>query len=151
MQNKKSFIKDFIPDERLEDIHFVQIDLDITDLSIADILRNINKSFPLNSRDRNKIKSGQKVLLILCKSELLEPLSGLMILIGAGDLNVNILSRNYIIISIDENMIIDDESISKSIDMLSDYLIASYHTLIPNFNDFYIKFIYDIDSDNSED
>ena len=31
-----------------------QMDLDISDLAIADILRNINKVFPKNSRNRNK-------------------------------------------------------------------------------------------------
>ena len=36
---KQEFVKTFLP-ESVRDISFAQIDLDITDLSLADVLRN---------------------------------------------------------------------------------------------------------------
>ena len=45
MHDKKDFIRQYLPNT-IEDIHIVQIDLDITGLTLCDILRNINITFP---------------------------------------------------------------------------------------------------------
>ena len=42
IQSKEEFIRSFLPDE-VENIELTQINMDITDLGLADILRNLNK------------------------------------------------------------------------------------------------------------
>ena len=62
--NRSEFIKSFLPDE-VENIELTQINLDITDLGLGDILRNLNKIYPANTRTRNAIISGRTVVGVL--------------------------------------------------------------------------------------
>ena len=85
IQSKEEFIRSFLPDE-VENIELTQINMDITDLGLADILRNLNKMYPYNTRSRNSIISGKTVVGVLCRTQTLSPLSGLFILICADHL-----------------------------------------------------------------
>ncbi len=151
MRDKKEFIREYIPDVRIEDIHFTQIDLEITDLSIADVLRNINKIFPINSIDRNKISAGQKVIAILCRSKYLFPLSGIMLIIGREDIELNIMAKNYIVISVSEGAITNSKDIAEVVDNLSTYFVNQYGKVVEKVKDFYIRYLYDKDADEDDD
>jgi hypothetical protein len=140
--SKQEFIKTFLPNT-VEDITFVQINLDITDLSLADILRNIDTHFPKNSRTRNSLASGNSAVGILCKTELLDPLSGLLLIVTGGDVNIELVSRNYIVISVQEDQITNDDDIKHIIDKITKYMISSFKDSFEKFNDFYVKYIYD--------
>lgn len=140
--NKQEFIRTFLP-EKIEDISFAQIDLDITDLSLADVMRNVDHTYPPNSRVRNAIISGKVAVGVLCKSELLYPLSGVMIIISNGDVDLSIVSRNYMVIGISEERIRTDEEIKLVLDDLTHYIIKEFRHSIAKFDEFYVKFVYD--------
>lgn len=151
--SKQDFIRTFLP-SKINNINFAQIDMDISDLSLADIMRNVNKTFPKNTRIRNAIASGTHAVGILCKTELLEPLSGLLLIITGDDTVIELVSRNYIVISVQEDLITDDESIKHVIDGITKYIITSFKDSIVKFNDFYVKYIYDeyeMELDSNED
>jgi len=150
MKDKVEFIRTFFSD-KVKEINFIQIDLDITDLSISDILRNINKTFPSNTRERNRIISGDKVVGVLCKSKFLDPMAGVILLICGNDTEINAISRNYILIGIDESKIINDDRIAEVLDNITHYMIKEFSQSVDSFNDFYIKYVYDIDSDEDYD
>lgn len=139
---KQDFVKTFLPDT-VEDINFVQIDLDITDLSLPDVLRNANKTFPKNSRIRNAIASGTYAVGILCKTELLYPLSGLLLIITGNDTDIEIVSQNYVVIAVQEDYITNDDNIKNIIDSITKYIIVSFKDSIAKFREFYAKFVYD--------
>ena len=139
---KQDFVKTFLPDT-VEDINFVQIDLDITDLSLPDVLRNANKTFPKNSRIRNAISSGTYAVGILCKTELLYPLSGLLLIITGNDTDIEIVSQNYVVIAVQEDYITNDDDIKNIIDSITKYIIVSFKDSIAKFREFYAKFVYD--------
>lgn len=126
-----------------KDLDILEINLDETDLGIADILRNINIITPTNSRERNEIASGFKVLGILCTSELLKPMSGLLLFIVGGNTVVKLASKKYIIMSINEERLSKDSEIAELLDEITMYMISSYRRYIAKFEDFYIKFIFD--------
>lgn len=140
--NKKEFIRSFLP-SKIEDISFAQIDMDITDLSIADVLRNINRTYPMNSRMRNAIISGRVAVGVLCKTELLYPLSGVVLIISNGDEPINVVSKNYIVFSISEFRIRTDEEINIILEDITKYIIQEFKFSIPKFTEFYVKFVYD--------
>ena len=149
---KQDFIRTFLPDN-VRNINFAQINLDISDLSLADILRNANKTFPRNSRIRNAIASGSHAVGILCKTELLEPLSGLLLIITGDETHIEIVSRNYVVIAVQEDKITNDDDIKHIIDSITKYIITSFKDSIVKFNDFYVKFVYDqyeMEVDNDE-
>ena len=150
MRDKKEFIREYFPDLRIEDIHFTQIDLEITDLSIADVLRNINIVFPINSIDRSKIANGQKVIAILCKSKYLFPLSGVMLIVAREDIQMNIISKNYIVISISESAITNGEDIIEVVDSISTHFINEYSESIESLKDFYVRYLYNSEDDDDE-
>ena len=148
---KIELVKKVITDT-VEDIRFVKIDLDITDLSIADILRNINKTFPRNSRDRNQIASSKMVVAVLCKTTLLRPLDGLILIICDDSAKIQIQSKNYVIMSVSENTIDDKNKIIDMLDRFTTYLIHNYGEVVSSFKDFYMKFIFDdYELDNTEE
>ena len=147
MRDKKEFIREYFPDLRIEDIHFTQIDLDITDLSIADVLRNINAIYPTNSIDRNKIATGQKVIAVLCKSKYLFPLSGIMIILSTDDIQLNIMSKNYIVLSISEAAITTNDKIAEVVDSISTYFVNNYAESLEFAKDFFVRCLYDQDAD----
>ena len=57
IQSKEEFIRSFLPDE-VENIDLTQFNMNSTDLGLADILWNLNKSYPYNTRRKNAIMSG---------------------------------------------------------------------------------------------
>lgn len=140
--SKESFVKTFLPDS-IKDINFAQIDMDITDLALADILRNINKTFPKNSHIRNAIASGNHAVGILCKTELLYPLSGLLLIVTGDDTLIELISKNYLVISVQEDDITDDEKIKNVLDNITKYIIVEFKDIIEKFHEFYAKFVYD--------
>lgn len=141
IENKVDFLKSFLPDS-IKDLDFTQINLDITDLSFSDILRNLNKLYPPNSRNRNAIEMGEMALGVLCKTETLDPYSGVFLLVCQKDLEVNILSRNYIVLCISEQRIRSEISLMELMEDITGYLIKNYYESMKNLPDFYRKFIY---------
>lgn len=140
--SKQEFIKTFLP-SNVESVNFAQIDLDISDLSLADVMRNANKTFPKNSRIRNAIASGHHAVGILCKTELLYPLSGILLIITGNDTEIEIVSRNYIVISVQEDSITNDDDIKTILEDITKYIVSSFKDSIEKFEEFYVKFIYD--------
>lgn len=152
LMTKHEFIKSFLP-EKIEDVIYAQMDLDITDLSIADILRNLNRTYPKNTRNRNRISSGSLAVGILCKTESLDPLQGLLIILTDDSNIVEIVSQNYIIVSIPESYIEDNDEIKLALDKISLYLAKEFGNSIKDFNEFYVKYFYDpyeMESDENE-
>lgn len=150
---KQEFVRTFLPDS-VRDINFAQIDLDITDLSLADVMRNVNKTFPKNTRVRNAMASGQYAVGVLCKSESLYPLSGLLLIITGNDTRFEIVSKNHIVINVQEDDIVDDEHIKVVLDKITRYIITSFRDTIPKFDDFFVRFVYDpyeMESDSDEE
>lgn len=152
IQSKEEFIKSFLPDE-VEKIELTHINMDITDLGLADILRNLNQMYPYNSRSRNNIISGKTVIGVLCKTETLSPLSGLFVIIGADHLmdKFEIMATNYLVLCISEKTMRSEDKINNSIYGLTDYLIANYKDTIKNLPVFYRKFIYNPDEEDLDD
>ena len=128
-------------DPEPEDLELVQIDLDIADITICDILRNLNKIYPNNCRDRFAMKDGKKVVAVICKSDLLEPISGIVLVIGK-DPTINTKTRNYLILSIDESFISNEDSINALNDDMTKYMIETISQGIPLFNKFYCRYVY---------
>lgn len=149
VQSKEDFIRSFLPDE-VEEIELTSINMDITDLGLADILRNLNSLYPYNTRNRNSIMSGKKVVGVLCKTETLAPLSGLFILICADSLidKFEIMATNYLVLCLSEKTMRSDEKINTAIINLTDYLIANYRDIIRNLPDFYRKYVYSSDEED---
>lgn len=151
--SKQDFVRTFLPDS-IESINFAQIDMDISDLSLSDVLRNANKTFPKNSKIRNLIASGKHAIGILCKSELLYPLSGVLLIVTGDDTQIEIVSKNYVVISVQEDRITNDDDIKDIINSITKYFITSFKDSIVKFEEFYAKFIYDpyeLESDDYED
>ena len=150
---KQDLVRTILP-HPVENINFAQIDMDITDLSLADILRNVNKTFPKNSRTRNAIESGRYAVGVLCKTELLYPLAGILMIVTGNDTDIEIVSRNYIVIGVPEDLITNDDDIKHVLDGITKYIITSFRNSISKFNDFYVKFVYDayeMESDMDEE
>ena len=141
IENKIDFLKSFLP-PTVKDIDYTQINLDITDLSFSDILRNLNKLYPVNSRNRNAIEEGQMALGVLCKTETIEPYSGVFLLICQKDLDVEILSKNYIVLCISEQRIRSEDDLATLMEDITSYLIKNYYETMRNLPDFYRKFVY---------
>lgn len=139
---KQEFVRTFLP-ESVRDISFAQIDLDITDLSLADVLRNVNRTFPENSRTRNAMVSGQFAVGVLCKTELLYPISGILLIVTGDDAEIEIVSKNYVVIGVSEDRIKTNDDIHHVLDSITKYLIVSFRNSILKFNEFYSKFVYD--------
>ena len=129
--NKEEFIRTFLP-SNIDDITFAQIDMDITDLSVVDILRNVNKTYTKNTRSRNAIIDGKLAVGVLCKSELLYPLSGIMIIISNGEEDIKIVSRNYIVVGISEERIVSDDDIKALMDEITIYIIQQFRNPLQN-------------------
>lgn len=140
MYDKKKFLMSFLP-ESVEDLKVIHIDLELTGLTLCDILRNINKSFPKNSKDRYDMMDGKKLIAVICKSDLLYPISGIILLVG-GNLDIRIKSRNYVLISVNEADIADEESLDH---VNTDIMVYLAKTLIPYvkaFNEFSNRSLY---------
>lgn len=124
-------------------LDIIQINLDETDLGLADVLRNTNRVLPINSRDRNSISSGFKVVGILCTSKLLAPMSGLLLFLVGDGVVSSIATKKYITMVINEKRISSEKEISVLIDDITMYMISEYRDTLSHFEDFYKKFIFD--------
>lgn len=145
--NKQEFIKAYLND-KIEEISFAQIDLDISDLSVSDILRNINTTYPTNTRCRNQISSGQLAVAVLCKSEFMYPMKGLLIIVVNSDKPIELISKDYIVMTVSDDDITSDESIVNIIKGLTDYLIENFQNVFENFQEFYLRYVYDPQEDS---
>lgn len=145
--NQQEFIKTFLNDT-IEDISFAQIDLDISDMSISDILRNINKTYPENSRCRNQISSGQLAVGVLCKSEMMYPMRGILILVVNSKKPIEIISKDYIVMTVSDEDIKRDSDIVDIIRSLTTYLVENFKDVFENFEGFFIKYVYDPEEDS---
>ena len=140
MYDKKKFLMEFLPDS-IEDLQLVQIDLEMTGLTLVDILRNINRAFPKNSKDRYAMIDGKKLVAVICKSDLLYPISGIILLVG-GDLDIRIKSKNYVLISVNEADISSEEKLNS---INNDVMVYLAKMLMPNvkaFNEFSNRSLY---------
>lgn len=140
MHDKKAFLLSLM-NPRPDSMELVQIDLDIDDITICDILRNFNKLFPENCRDRFEIRDGKKVYAIVCKSDYLHPFNGIVILIGH-DLILNAQCSRYLILSLDESDITTEDRINRINDGITKYLISDAANGIPEFEKFYCRYMY---------
>ena len=140
MHDKKAFLLSLM-DPKPEEIELVQLDLDIGDITLCDVLRNFNTLFPENCRARYEIRDGHKVYAIICKSDYLQPLHAIVLLIGH-DPTINCESKNYLVLSIDEMDIIDEAKINKLNNDITRYLVDTIMPYVPEFEKFYCKYIY---------
>lgn len=144
MDIENQSLKSFFP-KSVKYINLIEINLDETDLSISDILRNINKTYYPNSKNRIQIIDGERVVVIVCKSQYLDPLSGIILVISNDDIELDISSRNYMLLMVSEENLKNDEMIKECIDRLTIYLIQVYKDTLATFNDFYVRYIYNED------
>ena len=148
--DKKDFIREFLPDS-IQDVSYAQIDLDISDMSISDILRNINRTYPKNSKCRNQISSGQLAVAVMCKSEYMYPLRGLLILVANTSRPVELVSKDYIIMTVSDDDISKEENIIHIISAFTKYLIDNFANVFDQFQEFYVKYVYDPEEDSEWD
>lgn len=141
-QARYQMLKNVLP-ESIKQVNFATIDMDITMLSVADILRNIAKSFPRNTAMRNAIANGQMAVCVLCKTDLLKPVNGLIIVVCDDGAAVKIKSKDYIVMGISEVTLSSNDKILDMLDKLTTYLIKNYAEIIPHFKEFYSLYIYD--------
>lgn len=140
-ENQIDFLKQFFP-ETVSYIQYTQINLDNTDLSIADILRNLNVLYPINSKIRMQIEDGVTVVGILCKSDTIEPYNGIFLFVGKEGMKIKIASSKYIVLFISEEKILDEDGIIESIEKITDYLVKNYSDKLDNLGELYKKYIY---------
>ena len=140
MYDKKKLLMSFLP-ESVEDLKVIHIDLELTGLTLCDILRNINKSFPKNSKDRYDMMDGKKLIAVICKSDLLYPISGIILLVG-GNLDIRIKSRNYVLISVNEADIVDEETLDHVNTDIMVYLAKTLMPYVKAFNEFSNRSLY---------
>lgn len=138
--NVKDKIKELIIPEP-EDLEIVQINLDIKDITICDIFRNFNTLFPYNSQDRFEMRDGKKVYAIILRSVYLDPLTGIVLLLG-NNTDINAECRNYVILSINERELKDEISIHNINEIITKYLIDRIEKVCPNFPKFFVKYVY---------
>jgi hypothetical protein len=142
MVDKESFVKGFFPDT-VKDLKLVHIDLDSSYLTVPDIMRNVNRSFPANSKDRNKIISGEKVIVIWCTSQYLAMIKGLLLIFCGDEMNIEgIKSENYILVSVGISKLTDDELIDESVNRIAVYMTKELGNDI-KMDEFYVKCLYD--------
>lgn len=142
VNQKIQMLKEIFP-STITQINFATVDLDISMLGIADILRNADRTFPQNTSTRNAIANGTTAIAVLCKSVLLKPMDGLIIVICSDVNDVRIQSKNYIVMSVAESTISSQDKILDLLDKLTTYLISNYGSIIPSFEKFYSLHVYD--------
>lgn len=135
-------LKEILP-EKIQNLHMAIVDMDVSLLSIADIIRNINRTFPKNTATRNQIANGQMAVAILCKTALLKPLSGMIIIVTDDENQLRIKSKNYIVLGVSEKTIDSNDKIMDLLDRFTDYMISNYGETITAFEKFYTLFVYD--------
>lgn len=144
--NQTDFIKTFL-DDKIEEISFAQIDLDASDMSISDILRNIDATYPKNTRCRNLITSGRLAVAVLCKSDYIYPMRGLIIIVANTEKPIEVVSKDYIVMTVTDDDIKTDRNIVDIIRALTTFLTDNYQDVFENFEEFFVKYIYDPEED----
>lgn len=139
--NKEDFIKKYLP-ESVKTMDCTQINLDMTDMSLTDILRNLNTLYPPNSKNRMAVEGGEKVLGVLCRTDTLEPYSGVFLIVGNKDLDVEVVSCDYIVLYISEARIRSESLLDTLMEDITNFLIHNYKNSMKNLPDFYRKFVY---------
>ena len=139
---KYSMLREIFPED-IKQVHFANVDMDVTMLSIADILRNINRSFPTNTSARNAMANGTMAVAVLCRTKLLKPVKGLIIVVTRDSSEINIRSKDYVVLGISENTISSDVKIMDMLDKFTTYLIKNYGDIITSFKEFYTLYVYD--------
>lgn len=140
--NQTDFIRTFL-DDKIEEISFAQIDLDASDMSVSDILRNINATYPANTRCRNLITSGRLAVAVLCKSDYIYPMKGLLIIVANTEKPIEVVSKDYIVMTVTDDDIKSDRDIVDIIRALTNFLTENYQEVFENFEAFYVKYVYD--------
>ena len=140
------FIKAFLND-KVDEISYAQINLDVSDMSVSDILRNINRTYPINSKCRNQITSGHLAVAVMCKSEYMYPMRGLLIIVVNSDKPIEIVSKDYIVLTVSDEDIQKESNIVDIIKALTEYLIENYKDVFENFQEFYVRYVYDPEED----
>lgn len=149
MNDKKKFIKSFFP-STVTDVQLVHMDLDQTGLTLCDILRGINTVFPSNSSGRYDMIDGRKVVAVICRSDLIEPINGIILLISHG-VEIHTNSLSYVLISVDERDIRNEDSLNDINNSIAMYLAKELRNKVANFDEFYVKYIYNDYDDRQYD
>lgn len=139
---KYAMLREIFPEE-IKQVHFANVDMDVTMLSIADILRNINRNFPINTSARNAMANGTMACAVLCRTKYLKPVKGLIIVVSKDSSQVNIRSKDYVVLAISESTISSDDKIMDMLDKFTTYLIKNYGDVISSFKEFYTLYVYD--------
>lgn len=148
--NQQDFIRTFL-DDRIEEISFAQIDLDASDMSISDILRNINATYPKNTRCRNLITSGRLAVAVLCKSDFIYPMRGLIVIVANTEKPIEVVSKDYIVMTVTDEDIESDKEIVDIIKSLTNFLVENYQDVFENFEEFYVRYVYNPEEDSEWD
>lgn len=128
----------------VRDVKVVSIDLDFTGMSVADILRNLNKSYPRIGHERGMMKTGKMVVCVLTKSELLYPYKGIVFMITNDQMEISAFTKKYLIFVIDQEDLSDEDSILNIVDRLTRYLVKYTKNEILKLQDFFVKYVYDL-------
>lgn len=139
---KYQMLKEVFP-ENVKSVNFATIDMDVTMLSVADVLRNIDRTFPKNTSSRNAIASGSMAVAVMCRSELLKPIQGMLIIVCGDGTGFDIRSKDYIVVGVSESTIDSPDRILDMLDKLTLYLIKNYADTISGFEKFHTLYIYD--------
>ena len=142
MPNKTDIIRKFLPD-KVTDIITVQIDLDTTQLGIADVFRNLNKAYPQSTRERANIRDGRLVIGILCKSELILPYKGIIFLVTNDETDVKGTACKYILYAVPESNIQTNAEIFTMCQEIGIDLAKNVNLDTKKYPEFYQKYVYD--------
>ena len=142
MPNKTDIIRKFLPD-KVTDIITVQIDLDTTQLGIADVFRNLNKAYPQSTRERANIRDGRLVIGILCKSELILPYKGIIFLVTNDETDVKGTACKYILYAVPESNIRTNAEIFTMCQEIGIDLAKNVNLDTKKYPEFYQKYVYD--------
>ena len=138
----KDALRSILP-PTVQEIAYTTIDLDFTGLTIPDIIRNWNKLYPRSSRERNLVSKGRMIFCIMVKSKTIAPYRGIMMLFCDDKIVVEHNTVNYVLFTISESQIEDDDDITDLIDRFGRYLIHYSKNEVINFQEFFVKFLYD--------
>lgn len=138
---KMEALKEFLS-PNVENLIHTQIDLDITNLTLSDVMRNIDHTYPKSTIERERISEGRTALAVLCKSEYLFPLKGILLLVIGDNVDANIISQKYAVVCVNERDITTETRIMNINDHICVYLAKNYKEIIEDFDMFYNRFLY---------
>lgn len=141
MMSKMEDLKEYLS-PNVENLIHTQIDLDITNLTLSDVMRNINHTYPKSTIEREHISEGRTALAVLCKSEYLFPLKGILLIVIGDNVDVNIMSQKYAVVCVNEHDISSETKIMNINDNICVYLAKNYRESMEDFDTFYNRFLY---------